>query len=446
MSAELMATDFQHIETVFSHAEAEEFMADSTGKKANLHNLSRELWETAYTVLWKLSHFSTFQSVEMQNKSILNSVREEALENLYVPQIQNPWIDAHTQFVGKKKRGIYAVDADEMEEEEEENEADKAATHSALPTRKDAIAVCASNEVKVFLGTSHTRTGDAAHDRVRFFQTDITKPRTVQTSPWNTETSGNRRAMIYDPKGKGNPRLQYVNGRNPYRGRVCFQKDDFVEYADMWAILARVGEGPEKEKIDFFMCWNGEQERANPVIKNKLKAIVKDAKQVKQTTLKGFQQHVERRLWGPEGNLEGEVGSLAGLPGMQEELFEAYTGPLPSRRPHKYLQMGGIKDSMYPEEVVPLRNPNKSEPRVLVEVQKMIFPPEDDKAHDGESVIRGDEVWAPSHVCSHFQIKTFLFGDRICICLLNIPIPKIAMHSRLIQHPLTHPQYTLLFW
>ena len=60
-----------------------------------------------------------------------------------------------------KKRGIDAVDDDEKE-----NEAEKGATQSALPTRKEAIAVASKNEVDVFLGTSFTKTGDAAQDRV----------------------------------------------------------------------------------------------------------------------------------------------------------------------------------------------------------------------------------------------------------------------------------------
>ena len=394
-----MASDIQQIETVFSPEETEEFRADSTGKKANLHHLSRNLWETLYKVLWKQGHFSTFQAVENLNKSLANSVREEALENLYQPTIMIPWQDAHTQFAGKKmkKRGNDAV----YDDEEEENEADKVAPQSALPTRKEAIGGAAKNEVDVFLGTSFTKTGDAAQDRLRFFHSEITKPRTSQTSAWNTETQGNRRAMIYDEKGRRVPRETYIKGKNEFRSRVSFQKDDFCEAADTWAIMAKVGEGQFKENIDVLMCWNAEQPRADQHIKAKLKSIVQDAKQVKQTTLKGYQAHVERRLWGPEGNPEGEVGSLAGLPGMREELFEAYAGPVPSRRPHKYLKMGGITDSMYPEEVVPLRDPTKSEPRVLVELQKAIFPAGDDKAHDGENVIRSDEVWAPSHVCSH---------------------------------------------
>ena len=60
------------------------------------------------------------------------------------------------------------------------------------------------------------------------------------------------------------------------------------------------------------------------------------------------------------------------------------------------LQMGGIMDNMYPEEIVPLRNPKLSEPVVSMEVQSEDdFPPDDDKPHDGVKVVRSDEVWAP---------------------------------------------------
>ena len=98
-------------------------------------------------------------------------------------------------------------------------------------------------------------------------------------------------------------------------------------------------------------------------------------------------------MW--EGSPEGEVGDLAGVAGLAEDCFEAYCGPLPSRRKHQE-PLGGIMDNLYPEEIIPLRNPKKSEPQVMVSLQKAIFPPDDDKAHDGEKVIRNDEVWAPS--------------------------------------------------
>jgi hypothetical protein len=185
---------------------------------------------------------------------------------------------------------------------------------------------------------------------------------------------------------------------------VSFQKDDWEDFADTWAIMAKPGEGEPKEKVDVCMVWNAEQERASVVISKKLKSIPGLEGRVKKTMLKGLQAHVERRLW--EGAPDGQVGELAGLPGMQEELFEAFAGPLPSRRKH-ILLMGGITDNMYPEEIVPLRNPKQSQPVVSVEVQRAIFPPDDDKAHDGEKVVRSDEVWAPCHVFSCLSVSCY---------------------------------------
>ena len=72
------------------------------------------------------------------------------------------------------------------------------------------------------------------------------------------------------------------------------------------------------------------------------------------------------------------------------------------------LKMGGIMDNMNPEPV-PLRNPKKMEPVVSVEVKKAIFPPDDDKTHDGEKVIRSDEVTlrAPCHASVHVSVSCY---------------------------------------
>ena len=128
---------------------------------------------------------------------------------------------------------------------------------------------------------------------------------------------------------------------------------------------------------------------------------------VKKTVLKGLQTHIERRLY-PNGPQGGSVGQLEGVPGMHEELFEAFAGPLPDRRKH-LLKMNGIVDNTYPEEQIPLRNPKKSEPMVSVAVQKMIFPPDWDKPHDGEKIIRNDEAWAP-----HFP--SCMIHDCVFLC------------------------------
>ncbi len=398
MSAEKATSDFAVIETAFKSMDALQVMADSTGKKANLHPLSLELWDTCNKVLWKQAHFNTFQAADAMNKNFQNTVQIEALQNLCVSNIMNPWTDARAQFAGQEK-----IDAADHDDENEEDNAEKA-SHIQLPTRKEAIKAAAKNELELFHGTSFVKSGDVARDRERMFRSELAKPRTAQTAQWNPETQGNRRGSIYDEKGRRNPKWAYVKGRNQYRSKVSFQKDDFEDFADTWAIMAKPGEGPTKDKVDVLMVWNAEQERANAVIMKKLRSMPGMDGQLKKTLLKGLQAHVERRLW--DGAPDGEVGELAGLPGMLEELFEAFAGPLPSRRKH-ILPMGGIMDNMYPEEIVPLRNPKQSQPVVSVEVQKAIFPPDDDKPHDGEKVVRSDEVWAPCHVCSCLSVSCF---------------------------------------
>lgn len=388
MPAEKMESDFVVIESVFNKTDALDLVEDSTGKKANLHPLSLELWDTCRKVLWEQTHFNTFQISEAMNKNFQNTVQLEALQKLCVSNILHPWTDAHAQFAGQVT--IVEVDNDEDEEEEAGGES----LQMRVPTRQEAIRIAAQNELDLFHGTSFVTTGDVTMDRDRLFRTEHGKSRTAQTAPWNPSTQGNRRGTIYDEKGRRNPKWTYVKGRNQYRSKVSFQKDDFEDFVDTWGMMAKPGEGPAADKIDVFMVWNAEQEKASAVISKKLKAMPGMERQVKKTLLKGLQAHVERRLW--DGEPDGEVGELAGLPGMQEELFEAFAGPLPSRRKHK-LKMGGIMDNMYPEELVPLRDPKKAQPVVLVEVQKMIFPPDEDRPHDGEKVVRSDEVWASCH-------------------------------------------------
>ena len=71
---------------------------------------------------------------------------------------------------------------------------------------------------------------------------------------------------MYDEKGRRNPKWAYIKGRNAHRGKVSFQKDDFEEFADMWAMMVKPGEVPKKDMCDVLIVWNAEQEKANPVI------------------------------------------------------------------------------------------------------------------------------------------------------------------------------------
>jgi len=191
MPPEKEASDFAVIATAFSRTEAHQVIEDSTGKKANLHPLSLELWNTCYQVLCELAHFNTFQGAEAMNKNFQNTLQIEALQNLCVSNINNPWKDAHAQFAGHAKK----MDAANHDDENEEDNTEKT-NYTQLPSRKEAIKVAAKNELELYHGTSFVRTGDISQDRAKMFQSEIGKPRTEKNAQWNHETQGNRRGTM----------------------------------------------------------------------------------------------------------------------------------------------------------------------------------------------------------------------------------------------------------
>ena len=107
----------------------------------------------------------------------------------------------------------------------------------------------------------------------------------------------------------------------------------------------------------------------------------------------GLQSHIERRLYKSKTAEELPSGAehhLTGLPGSHEESFDLYAGPLPERKPWLHT-FGFPGDNFSPYEIVPLRNPLKSEPRVTMAVKRAIFPPDQDQAA-GDNSIRDEEV------------------------------------------------------
>ena len=143
----------------------------------------------------------------------------------------------------------------------------------------------------------------------------------------------------------------------------------------------------EVQKVDMLSVWNVDQAGASAVIKKKIGAQV--GVTCKKKILRGLQTHVERRLWKntPEGSV---MNDLEGVPGLVEECYDVFTGPVPSRRKHMQVR-GGIVDSVHPEEIIDLRNPEKSEPKVTMAQKKLIFPPEKD---GNIKLIREEPVWA----------------------------------------------------
>jgi hypothetical protein len=167
--------------------------------------------------------------------------------------------------------------------------------------------------------------------------------------------------------------------------RVCGQL--LKEFFDFWTRMAKPEEGEKNEKVDMLSIWNVDQAGASAAIKKKIAS--QPGICTKKKTLRGLQSHIERRLWKNDAPESSEVNDLDGLPGMAEECFDVFAGPVPSRRKHLYVR-GDIRDSVYPEEIIELRNPSKSEPKVTVAQMKAIFPP--DRDSDVKS-IRGEPVW-----------------------------------------------------
>ena len=163
--------------------------------------------------------------------------------------------------------------------------------------------------------------------------------------------------------------------------------------------MAKPEEGPREKNIDCFSVWNVDQAAASRAIKVKMQA--QGGVLVKKQALKGLQTHVERRLW-KSGSADGALMcDLEGLPGISEECFDAFAGPLPGRRKHLH-PMGPFIDNVYPEEIIELRNPEKSEPKVSIAVKKQIFPPDKD---DNPAMLREEPVWASPFRQVLFYVK-----------------------------------------
>ena len=162
-----------------------------------------------------------------------------------------------------------------------------------------------------------------------------------------------------------------MRGHNEFRCKIGFAKKDFDEAVDVWTNMAALAEWDKKQKIDVFSAWNVGQAPASKAIKAKA-ATSTGVTPRKTTTLKGLQRDVERRLW--SGTPSSAEHHLEGLPGVTEECFDIFAGELPPRKEHLH-KFGPFNDNFFPEEVIRLRNPAKSEPQVSIMVKKTIFPP-----------------------------------------------------------------------
>ena len=114
-----------------------------------------------------------------------------------------------------------------------------------------------------------------------------------------------------------------------------------------------------------------DQKTANKKIKSELQKIPKT--DLHTITCRAKQSHIKRRQeYDPtrgEGQQNkkrrtvGEMGNLSNFPCLTEEMFCCYACPVPEERPHR-IQMAGIENSGYPEQIISLPNPNLLEPLV----------------------------------------------------------------------------------
>ena len=237
MPAESQQKNFELIEECFSCTNREEFMADSTGKKANLHPLAMDLLEILCKTLWKQTYFTVFRGAEAMKQNIPHTLKQEALQNLSLEIIMNPWKDAEAQFAGIGKNMT-------KNEENEEGEEEPDKVPMKLPTREEAIREQAKSELENYMKTSFVRTGNTAEDRESMFSSALAAQlRTSENAQWNHENQGNTRLMAYDEAGRRNPGSKHVKGRNEYRLKVCFHKEDFNQYVEDWELMAKPGEG-----------------------------------------------------------------------------------------------------------------------------------------------------------------------------------------------------------
>ena len=353
-------------------------LEDKSGKKAVLHPNMAELLITCLSVLAGLEHFNVFLAAENMHKTNFEQTcHVDGLKRLQSEMVSDSWKIATIRYTAEMKKAQELQNGGPAEEEEQE---------AQLPTRSEAIQNAAQAEVETYLPYI-ILTGDSGMDRQKILAVPLaSKELTSEQMTWNPETQGNRRCTMYDETGRKNPKWSYVGGRNEWRCKIGFAKEDFEEAVDIWGTMASLGEGDHKMKVDVFSVWNVDQMPASRAIKRKAETLTNVS--VKKTNLKGLQQHVERRLFttapaGPDHHLEG-------LPGVSEECYDFFSGPVPPRKKH-LKSYGPCLDNLHPDEFIPLRNITKSEPQVTLLVKKQIFPPDFDEPA-GDNSLREEQV------------------------------------------------------
>lgn len=327
------------------------------------------------------------------NKPLAQLLRSDGLKRIGDEGVTMNWKIQVSKYaatmnkIAEQEKRRKKKEADGAFEIEEEAEA------FVAPTRAQAI----QQEAEIHLETYcfiMIQTGDPALDRQKLLSFQIaSKEVNSNTATWNSENQGNRRSTFFDSAALSNPKHAYVKGRNQYRSHIGFKYEDFENAVDTWVAYAAPEDGDRKMNIDTFTVWNVGQLKASPKIQKKLDSI--SGTTWRKTGMIGVQAHLERRLF------QSKTGEplpsdpkhhLAGLPGSIEESFDMYAGSLPERKPWVHT-FGLPGDNFSPYEIVPLRNPLKSEPRVSMAIKRQILPPDQDQA-TGDNSVRDEEVQA----------------------------------------------------
>jgi hypothetical protein len=407
-----MDQDFKVVKEVLSLDDAslaldlkEDLLAEA---KTCLHPCCADLIDAIRSTLFQHEHFSSFMAAQNLNKPLQATLRNDGLKRLQEEAILVNWKTAVVRY-GADMKKIAEFQKKQQQEIDgvcEIIEDDQ----PVLPTRKEAILSLAEQDVDTMC-PYYKLTGDPALDRQNMLKHPmLSKDLNVNSATWSSEHQGCRRSTIFDPAGMSNPKHTYVGGRNQFRSKIGFKLELFLWALEVWSAYAGVTEEDKKVLIDTFTTWNLDQASASVKIK-KAMDLTKGAI-CKKTGLIGLQAHIERRLFltASKGHSlpQGGEHHLGGLPGTIEECYDLYAGQLPERKKHLH-QFGAAVDNLAPFEIVPLRNPLKSEPLVTLQIKKAIFPPDLDQAA-GDNSARDDEVGACT---SHSYIIIVCIGSCV---------------------------------
>jgi hypothetical protein len=216
-----MQVDLQLVKQVLDLSSAVNLLEDKSGKKAALHPCAADLLTVCLSVLVQLEHFNIFMAAEALNKTLQTTCRTESLHRLGDEEVTMAWKIASTRYMSEMKKSQEQQDSGAAEEEDQEV--------AVLPTRSEAIQKAAEVEVETYC-PYYIKTGDPAVDRNQILSfSTATQGINSDTAAWNSDTQGTRRITMFDEAGRRNPRWAYVAGRNQFRCKIGFAKEDFDE-------------------------------------------------------------------------------------------------------------------------------------------------------------------------------------------------------------------------